>query len=256
MDAKCLKGKTAVVTGGHRGLGSTISISLAKAGANIAIIDRGGAKDATGASTKAAILEQGVKYWSFIADLSDSKTVESMAVEMLNVVENVDILVNNAGVAIVKPLEKMSLEEWEMLMSVNVTCAFLLGKVFGGRMVSCGRGGKIINVGSVAGQCGLSGHSGYCASKAALEGLMRVMTVEWAGKGVICNTIAPTVVMTEMGEKVWGKEEVKRPMLDKIPVGRFGEPVDVASLVVFLASPASDFICGQTIAVDGGYTAM
>jgi 2-deoxy-D-gluconate 3-dehydrogenase len=118
------------------------------------------------------------------------------------------------------------------------------------------RSGKIINVSSQAGVVGIDGHSAYAASKGGLIMLTRVMASEWGPHNIQSNAIAPTVILTPMGEQVWGDPEVGDPMRAKIPLGRFGRPVEVADLILFLASPASDLICGETILIDGGYSVI
>ena len=248
-----------MITGGHRGLGSTISTTFAKAGCqNIIIIDRNGPSSNKEGSQTASTISQYSKHWSFQADLSDPSQITKVTTEILKVVERVDILVNNAGIALLDSLTDLSLADWNKVLAINLTAPYLLSQAFVPQMISNKRG-KIINIGSVAGQCGLSEHGAYSASKSGLEGLTRVMAAEWGKYNIQCNTIAPTVVMTEMGKRVWGGEsnnEKSEEMLKRIPMRRFGESGDVAEVALFLASNASGFICGQTIAVDGGYTAV
>ena len=140
-------------------------------------------------------------------------------------------------------------------LDTNLKAAFFLSQAAGRGMVARGFG-RIVNVTSAAALAGLSEHAAYCASKAGLGMLTKVLAIEWGGRGVTVNAVAPTVILTPLGERVWGAPEKGGPMLAKIPVGRFGQPIDVAAVVAFLASDLASLINGETIAVDGGYTAQ
>jgi len=139
-------------------------------------------------------------------------------------------------------------------MAVNLRAPFLIAKEIAPQMIAR-RAGKIINVSSQTSVVALTDHGAYMASKAGLNALTKVMTLEWAQHNIQANAICPTVVLTPMGQRVWGAPEKGAPMLAKIPLGRFGEPVEVADAILFLASSASDLICGETLMLDGGYTA-
>lgn len=251
-----LHGKTAVITGGHRGIGRDITLAIAKAGGDVIIIDQSGAKD----SDIPAQLEQlGRKYWSFKADLGDPSSLLQAAQQAKEVAPGgVDILVNNAGVALLHPLEKLPIEAWDKTMNINLRAPFLLAQAFvNGTNGMLARGsGSIINISSVAGTDALPLHGAYSTSKGGLNMLTKMMTAEWAGRGIKSNAIAPIVVLTAMGRKNWGKEETGGPMKAKIPQGRFAEPYEVADVVVFLASDASSMVNGQVVAVDGGFGCM
>lgn len=251
-----LNGKVTVVTGGHRGIGAAISIAVARAGSDVVVIDKGGPKDS---EVPSVIKQLGRRHWSVKADVSDTKGIERAVKETISVVgRGVDVLVNNAGITGLAPLEELSVETWDLVMNINLRAPFLLSQGFvkgeDGMLV---RGnGVIINITSVAGIDAIDLHGSYCASKAGLNMLTKVMTVEWAGRGIRANAIAPTVVLTEMGKEVWGKAEVGDPMKAKIPQGRFAQPFEVADGVVYLASEASSMINGIVLSVDGGYTCM
>ena len=167
----------------------------------------------------------------------------------------IDILINNAGVSRVASILESSLEDWEETLAVNLRAPYLLAQALAPKMIEQ-RGGKIVNVSSQAGVIALEDHAAYAASKGGLNMLTKVMAVEWGRYNIQVNAVAPTVILTPMGTRVWGDPIKAAPMLAKIPLGRFGQPVEVADLILFLASPASDLITGETILIDGGYTAL
>lgn len=251
-----LHGKTAVITGGHRGIGRDITLAIAQAGCDVIIIDQSGARDS---DIPAQVEQLGRKYWSFKADLSDPSSL-SQAAQQANEVapSGIDILVNNAGIALLQPLEELSVEAWDKTINVNLRAPFLLAQAFvNGANGMLARGtGNIINISSTAGTDAILLHGAYSSSKGGLNMLTKVMTAEWAGRGIRSNAVAPTVVLTEMGRKNWGNEEFGGPMKGKIPQGRFAEPYEVADVVVFLASDASSMVNGQVVAVDGGFGCM
>jgi NAD(P)-dependent dehydrogenase (short-subunit alcohol dehydrogenase family) len=248
-----LTGKRALVTGATKGIGLETCKVLADAGADIAAVGR----DAAGlASVKSAVESTGRRCVTIEADLSTVDGPKTAAREALDAFGgNIDILVNSAGVALCDDLLVSSAEDWDATMAVNLRAPFLLAREVVPGMIARGSG-KIINVSSQAGKIGLEGHGAYCASKGGLNSLTRVMTSEWARHNIQVNTVCPTVVLTALGMKVWGDPERGDPMKAKIPAGRFCEPVEVADSILFLASSASDMICGHDLMVDGGYTAL
>jgi NAD(P)-dependent dehydrogenase (short-subunit alcohol dehydrogenase family) len=167
----------------------------------------------------------------------------------------VDILVNNAGITFVEDIVDTTVEHWDAIMAVNLRAPFLLAQALAPKMIAQRRG-KIVNVSSQSGVRALQAHAAYGASKGGLNMLTKVMTAEWARFNVQSNAVCPTVIMTPMGRQVWGDPAKGQPMLDRIPAGRFGEPVEVADVVLFLCSSASDMICGETILVDGGFSSL
>lgn len=247
-----LTGKTALVTGATKGIGFETCKVLADAGADIAAVGR----DAKGlAEVSAAVKAAGRRCVTIAADMGTADEPVKAAQEALAAFGTVDILVNNAGVALLGHLTDYAVADWDATMAVNLRAPFLLARTLAPAMIAQKRG-KIINVSSQAGVAGLDAHGAYCASKGGLNMLTKVMTVEWAKHNIQINTICPTVILTPMGEEVWGKPEVGDPMKAKIPANRFGRPVEVADAVLFLASSASDMICGHDLLVDGGYTAV
>jgi NAD(P)-dependent dehydrogenase (short-subunit alcohol dehydrogenase family) len=256
-----LTGSVALVTGGHRGIGAAISVGLAGAGADIVVLDRGGPGESP---VPAAITALGRKVWAVQADLGDEESVRKAAASAFELVAPavVDILVNNAGIACLGPLESLSIRDWDTTMSVNVRAAFLLSQLVatGGNRGDGGmlarRRGAIVNVSSAAGSGALLEHGAYCASKAALNMLTRSLAIEFGGRGIRANGVGPTVVLTEMGIANWSEPGKRDGMLARIPAGRFAKPHEVADAVVFLASDAASMIHGQTLAVDGGFSAF
>jgi NAD(P)-dependent dehydrogenase (short-subunit alcohol dehydrogenase family) len=247
-----LAGRHAVVTGAGTGIGQAISLALARAGA-----------DVFGVGLAADELERvgeqvrslGVRYGYAVADLRDPAVCARVAREAESFLGDVDVLVNNAGVALTAPIEDVTEADWDATLDVNVKAAFFLTQAIGRGMVSRGRG-RIINIASQAALVGLHDHAAYCASKAAIAALTKVLAIEWGPRGVATNAVAPTVILTELGQRVWGDPAKSGPMLAKIPIRRFGQPSEVAAVVAFLASDLASLMNGEIVAVNGGYTAQ
>lgn len=246
-----LSGHRAVVTGAGKGIGREICLDLARAGADIFAVSR---TEADLSSLKAEVEAIGVQYEYAVVDLRGKLGAESIARQARERLGHIDILVNNAGVADNALATEVSEDQWDTTMNINAKGAFFLSQAIGKRMVEAGWG-RIINVSSQAGIVALDNHVAYGASKAALDMTTRVLALEWGKHGVTVNSVAPTVILTPMGERVWGDPVTARPMLEGIPVGRFGTPSEVSGLVAFLASDAAALINGTIIPVDGGYTA-
>jgi 2-deoxy-D-gluconate 3-dehydrogenase len=247
-----LANQRALITGASRGMGAEIAAVFADAGADLVITGR----DPAGLeATRRVVEKKGRRCLCVAADL---RTVEGPRVAGQKALEffgTVDILVNNAGVVFVEGLLETSLEHWEETQNVNLRAPFLLAQTVAPRMIAQRRG-KVINISSLASVLAPVGHAAYSASKAGLNLLTQAMAAEWAPFNIQANAVAPTVVLTAMGRQVWGDPKKGDPMKARIPSRRFGEPVEVADLVLFLASPASDFICGQVIHIDGGLSAV
>jgi D-threitol dehydrogenase (NAD+) len=239
--------KVAVVTGGASGIGREIAVTFAASGARVAVLD----VQAEKAQEVVTECRQGSS--AYFCDVSSPTSVLSTVDKVIREFGRIDILVNCAGVAIIEPAIDLSLETWELTLSINLKGAFLLCQHVGRHMLPAG-GGRIVSIASQAASVGLEGHAAYCASKAGLVGLTRALAVEWGGRGVTVNTISPTVVLTELGRAVWaGKkgDDFKK----MIPSGRFAYPDEIAATALFLASDAAGMINGADILVDGGYTA-
>lgn len=242
-----LKGKTAVVTGSGRGIGKAIALRLAGMGANIVLNDvaDSDAIDATRAEFEAS----GYAVAVYKCDVRDPDEVKSLCKTAADTFGSLDILVNNAGITRDKPLALMSEGDWDSVLDINLKGAFLCTKAASKQMIRQ-RGGKIINMASVAGVTGNPGQANYSASKAGLVGFTKSVAKELASRGVTCNAVAPGVIASKMTDVL--PEKVKQGYLDNIPLGRFGTPEDVADVVAFLASGMSDYITGQVICIDGG----
>lgn len=247
-----LTGKRALVTGASKGIGLEICKVLADAGADIAAVGR----DSKGlAEAKAAVEAAARRCVTIAADLATVEGPKHAAKAALEAFGTIDILVNNAGVTTVKSIIDTPIEDWEWVNAVNLRAPFLLAQALAPAMIKQ-KAGKVINISSQSGVVALQDHGAYGASKGGLNMLTKVMTIEWAKHNIQCNTVCPTVVLTPMGEMVWGDPAKGDPMKAKIPLGRFGKTVEVADLVLFLASPASDLINGQDLLIDGGFTAQ
>jgi len=245
-------GKRAVVTGASKGIGLEIAKELAEAGADIAAIGR----DEAGLDqARAGVEAAGRRCHVIRADMASSEQTRSAAKAALDAFGMVDILINNAGVALLGPLTDATDADWDRTMAVNLRAPFQMAQILAPGMIAQ-KAGKIVNISSQAGVVGLDGHAAYCASKGGLNMLTKVMTTEWAKHNIQINAVCPTVILTPMGEQVWGDPAKGDPMRAKIPAARFGYPHEVADMVLYLASAASDMVNGQTLLIDGGYTAV
>lgn len=245
-------GRRALVTGGSKGIGAEVAVVLAEAGADVAIVGR---EPAGLAETAAAVRAAGRTCHVISADLRSAEDSLRAANEALALFGTVDILVNNAGIARIEPLLELTLDDWEETQAVNLRAPWIFARALAPAMIAQGAG-KIINISSQAGVVALEGHGAYCASKGGLNMLTKVMAAEWSRYNIQVNAVCPTVILTPLGTAVWGDPAKGDPMRAKIPLGRFGEPREVADLVLFLAAPASDLITGEAILIDGGYTAV
>ena len=246
-----LDGKAALVTGATKGIGLETCKVLADAGADIAAVGR----DPDGLrEVKAAVESKGRRCATIAADMAKPDGPAKAAQEALAAFGTVDILVNNAAIALIAPLLEATAADWDATMAVNLRAPFLLAQALVPAMIKKGAG-KIINISSQAGVIGQDSHAAYGASKGGLNTLTKVMCVEWAKHNIQVNTVCPTVILTPMGEEHWGKPERGDPMKAKIPAGRFGKPIEVADMILYLASSASNLVNGQDMLIDGGYTA-
>lgn len=247
-----VEGKRVLVTGASRGIGAEIAAVLADAGADVAITGR----DAAGlAATREIVEGRGRRCLAIEADLATVEGARLAAAKALEFFGTVDVLVNNAGVFHREPLLETTVEHWDETQAVNVRAPFLLAQAVAPGMIAQ-RGGKIINISSLASVVGCEGHASYSASKGGMNLLTQVMAAEWGPFNIQTNSIAPAIVMTDMAREAWGDEAKSGPVKARIPLRRFGEPVEVADLVLYLASSASDYICGQVLRIDGGYSAV
>src|SRR3984957_20435997 len=246
-----LDGRVAVVTGGSSGIGEAMASALAFAGAQVVIV----ARDLTRLSaTCRSLRDSGCAVAWVSADLSDRAELRRGASAAAAAFGEPDILVNCAGVNLRPPLGSLSEEHWDLMLAVNLTAPFLLGQRFGPAMA--GRGwGRIINVTSQQAERAFGHSGGYGASKGGLAALTRSQSEAWSSSGVCCNSVCPGFVPTRLNAHVAADPEVMAALAARTMVGRNGQAADFAGVAVFLASPASDYVTGQTLFVDGGFSA-
>jgi 2-dehydro-3-deoxy-D-gluconate 5-dehydrogenase len=247
-----LEGNVAVVTGAGGGIGKAAAVALAEAGADLALVGRNVEKlDATAAAVK----EAGRRALVVEADVTDEAQVKSACDRVTGEFGRTDILFNNAGITSPKLLADMPLDEWRRINDVNLTGAFLCSRAFSAPMIK-GRHGRIINMGSILSGRGMATRTAYCASKAGLANFGAALAFELGPSGITVNTIGATVIVTDLNrELVRTQPQLYQRVRDRSALGRLGEIEDVVGVLVFLASPAARYITGQTIYVDGGYTA-
>jgi 2-deoxy-D-gluconate 3-dehydrogenase len=242
-----LKGKTALVTGARTGIGKAIAVGLAQAGADLVVL--GHSPDF--AEVKAEAEAAGASVETMIVDLADPDAVEPALAELLTRRE-VDVLVNNAGVIHRQPATDVSLKDWRRVQAVNLDSVFALSQAVGRQMVDRGSG-KVITIASLLSFQGGINVSGYTTSKHAVAGLTKALANEWAPHGVQVNAIAPGYIATNNTEALRADPDREPAIRGRIPAGRWGTPEDLVGAAVFLASPASDYISGHVLVVDGGW---
>ena len=249
-----LKGKVALVTGGNGGLGLGMALGLAEAGANIAIAARN--PDKTSDAIK-QIEGVGVRAISVPTDVTKETEIESMISQTLNKLGQIDILVNNSGVTMRKEPEDLSGDEWDHVLNVNLRACFLASKTVYPHMRDRGSG-KIINIGSMTSIFGGGGSGApYSSSKGGIVQLSKSLAVAWAKDNIQSNAILPGWFTTELTAAIPERQKERYQLISsRIPTGRWGDPEELAGVAVFLASPASDYVTGSVIAVDGGYSSF
>jgi len=242
-----LSNKTALVTGASRGIGRAIAMELAQSGAKVMIHYHKSAQPAQQLADEIAGL--GGQTHLFRADLSIPDEVEALFKFVADSFSGLDILVNNAGMIKDQLVPTMSLSDWDKVVSLNLRSAFLATRLAVELMLPR-HAGKIINIASVSAIQGGRGQANYAAAKGGLVSFTRACAVELAGKGIQVNAVLPGMIITDMSSRI--RKRAGDQLLERIPMGRFGNPEDVAHLVVFLASPLADYLTGQSIAIDGG----
>jgi gluconate 5-dehydrogenase len=249
-----LTGRTALVTGGSRGLGIEIALGLGEAGARVAITAR---RESWLHEAEHALREAGIDCLAVPADVADPAGVEAIVGATLGRFGRIDILINNAGTSWGAPAVEMPLDKWRQVLETNATGTFLMSQAVGREMIRAGHGGVIVNIASIMGLSGVPADLldaiGYTASKGAIVSLTRDLAVKWAAHGIRVNAVAPGFFETRMSA---GVLERSRDRIERsAPMGRIGRPGEIKGVVVFLASAASSYITGQILAVDGGTTA-
>lgn len=247
-----LDGKVAVVTGGGGGLGSLGALAFADAGADVALVGRDGVKMEKVARS---IEETGRRTRIYSCDIADGGQCRAMAAQVVADFGTIDILFNNAGIISPKSLLETEEDEWLNVIDVNVKGTFLCTRAVAPIMVAR-KSGRIINMGSVLSNYGMANRTAYCTSKAAIAHMTKALAFELGPHGITVNTIGPTVIQTDLNRGLMQSQpQLYERLLARTPMGRFGQPADLAGPLVFLASPAAGFVTGQTLYVDGGYTA-
>jgi len=242
-----LKDKTAIVTGASRGIGRAIALELAAQGCNIVVNYAG--NQAAADETVKLCEDAGVKAIAVKADVSDEASVTELVAKAQETFSQIDILVNNAGITRDNLMLRMTVEDFDEVISKNLRGAFLMTKYVGKLMLKQ-RSGHIINISSIVGLHGNAGQANYSASKAGIIGLTKSTALEYASRGITANAIAPGFIDTDMTKIL--PDKVKEAMLARIPAGKFGAPEDIAKAAAFLASDDARYITGQTLGIDGG----
>ena len=235
--------RRALVTGAGKGIGREIALMLKRFNAQVVAVSR------TDADLK--VLQKEIGCETIVADLGNASEAQRMAEQA----GDIDLLVNNAAIAILEPLLQTKVESWDATMAVNLRAPLIVSQVIAKRMIERGVAGAIVNVSSMSSFQALPNHAAYAASKAGLDQLTKVMAVEWGQYGIRVNSVNPTVVMTEMGKRAWSDPSKGGPMLARIPLGRFAECEDIASVVCFVLSDAAGMLNGLALRVDGGFLA-
>jgi 3-oxoacyl-[acyl-carrier protein] reductase len=242
-----VEGRVALVTGGGRGIGRAIAVRLAQEGARVAISYR--SNDAAAEETVELVRKAGVECETFKGDVASPEDVEALMKGVGEAFGPVEILVNNAGTTRDNILLRMKDAEFDEVLATNLKGTYLCTRAVLRGMVRA-RWGRIVNISSVVGLLGNAGQANYAASKAGIIGLTKSVAREVAGRGITANAVAPGYVETELTGEL--PEKIKEQILDQVPVGRFGEPEEIAEVVAFLAGERAAYVTGQTIAVDGG----
>ena len=246
-----LAGKRALVTGASQGIGRAMAEALGAAGADVVCA---ASRPGRAAETVAAIRAMGREAWEVSADLADREAVLALAAEAERQAGRIDILVNNAGTIRRRPAAEHALEDWDLVLRTNLDAAFILSQQLGRGMLER-KSGKIVNVASLLSFSGGINVPGYTASKHAVAGLTKALANEWGKSGVQVNAIAPGYIRTENTRALQQDAQRSAEISARIPVGRWGEPSDLAGAVVFLSARASDYVTGHVLVVDGGWMA-
>lgn len=248
-----LDGRTALVTGGSKGLGLVMATALAQAGANVAVVSRTESECRAAASEISA--STGRTAYAHATDVTDSAALDALVEDVESHLGPIDILINNAGINIRGASHELSEADWDAVVDINLKSPFLLSRLVAPKMAARGWG-RIINIGSILSVIGIAGRAPYASAKAGVLNLTRVFAMEYATQGVTVNCICPGPFATDMNKPLLEDPEKYAAFVAKIPMGRWGELHEITGAAVFLASDASSFITGASLFVDGGWTAQ
>lgn len=243
-----LKNKVAIVTGAARGIGQAIALGLAEKGANIVVADI-----IDGSQTVKMVKKLKREAFFVKVDVCKKSEIENVINETIKSFKKIDILVNNAGIFVPGATEKLSEDDWEKTININLKGYFLFAQAAAKHMIKR-KNGSIINMASIAGLGGYAQAAAYCVSKGGIILLTKSLAAEWGSYGIRVNAICPGVIETAMTKDMLQDQKTKQGMLAKIPLGRTGKPADIAGGAVYLASDASSYVTGQTLVIDGGWT--
>ena len=245
-----ITGRVAVVTGASKGLGRAMSLGLGKAGADLVLCGRN--VEELG-EVAGGIQKLGRRAMAVRTDVLQSKSVDAMVSEAIGEYGRIDILVNNAGVNVRKPVVEFTEEDWDLVLNTNLKGYFLVARAVARQMIAQ-QSGKVINIASILGSVALPNQVAYASSKGGVIQMTKVMALEWATHNIHVNAIAPTYFETPLVAALRNDPERYQFIMERTPMKRWGKPEELEGIVIFLASRASDFITGQTIFIDGGWT--
>lgn len=241
--SEAFSGKRILVTGAGKGIGRSTARLLAARGARVVALSR--------SEDDLRSLENEIGCETHTVDLADIQAARAASIAA----QPIDMLVNNAGIAQLQPFLELSVETFDETMAVNLRAALIVGQICARNMIERGVAGTIVNVSSISAHIGFALHGAYCASKAGLDALTRVMAVELGPHGIRVNSVNPTVTLTPMGEKAWSDRDKSAQMLSRIPLNRFAQPEDVAHAIAYLLGDESRMINGTSLPIDGGFLA-
>jgi len=250
---KKLQDKVAIITGSRRGIGKGIALAFAKEGCKVVVSDY--VEDKIGKNTVNEIKKLGSDAIFVKADVSKERDVKNLVDKAVKKFGKLNIMVNNAGIVSFGTADALTEKDWDKVINVNLKGVFFGTKYAAKQMLKQGKGGRIINISSIAGLVGFPGISAYCASKGGVTEFTREAALDYASKGITVNAINPGVIETDMTKGMIKDKETSKNLLENTPLGRFGNPEDIGNAALFLALDESSFITGHNLVVDGGWTA-